>query len=143
MSHSFDVDFRCDSCDEIAATVCFVPKGEPHPRAEEFSDLLERVTIAEALNDFDRLTVTGFYASTIDRISARGADAVRTSLDARDPEQLYRINLLWAPFYCNDCKCSYCRKHWTTRDFFDDDPPGWYDRTVAKCPNGHERVISD
>ena len=143
MSDSIDVDFRCDSCDEIAATVCFVPKGEPHPRAEEFTDLLERMAIVEALNDFDSLTVTGFFASTAERTSGRELNAVRKALDAQDPELLHRINPLWAPFYCGECNKSYCSKHWTIRDLFDDDPPGWYDRTVANCPNGHGRVIAD
>ncbi len=43
-------------------------------------------------------------------------------------------------FYCRECDKVYCEQHYSLRPVWDD---GFYDYTVGKCPEGHERIVDD
>lgn len=64
-------------------------------------------------------------------------------MPAGDMDALYRIDPEIVPLYCPPCGVSYCRAHWTLWDEFDPDDPGWYDQTLGRCPNDHERRVFD
>ena len=122
--------FQCHACKDIAATAYYVPRGMAHPRSKFVSEKC------------DRLVIDGFFGH-VTEVIPKGVNSARRAVQKSDPEALWRINPLWAPFYCPACKKSYCQKHWTTQVAFADDYPGWYEHTSGRCPNGHTRLLDD
>lgn len=129
-AHAIEASFRCSVCGGVAARVCFVPEGVEHPLARMLSAASDRLVLGDSSSRFEEPVV-------------EGAAGVRAALVPPDPERLYQLNPLWAPFYCPSCGKSYCDNHWTKRTVFDDDSPGYYDCTYGRCPQGHERIIDD
>lgn len=66
--------------------------------------------------------------------------ALRAALVTADARALLGLDLEYAPFYCPDCRASYCREHWRLRDVFDN---GWHDSIHGTCPHGHTRMLED
>jgi hypothetical protein len=65
--------------------------------------------------------------------------AVRAAI--ADAAALYALDPELAPFFCPECRRTYCGDHWETRDVFDDD--GFHDSIRGTCPEGHERMLED
>ena len=72
-----------------------------------------------------------------------GIDVVRTAIDSGDVARLMTIDLEIVPFYCGDCRASYCETHWRTWPEFDPEWPSWFEELRGVCPLGHERCIHD
>jgi hypothetical protein len=111
--------FACARCGARAASIWLeiLPEG-PAIRRESFTGLLT-APLAEA---------------TAVRLRA-ALDLGEAAVFDLDPE--------YAPFYCPDCRASYCGDHWDRQDVFDDDLPEWHDSIRGRCPNGHERMLED
>lgn len=120
----------CETCGESAAVVVYVPAGETHPLAASLS--LDR----------PRIVVEGFLGCLTESVTHR-ARPLADALSASNTRGLWRVDPLWAPFYCPECDVSYCRDHWTTEVVFADDAPGWYEHTNGRCPKGHVRMLDD
>jgi hypothetical protein len=120
----------CDSCGEPAATLRYIPRGLTHPSA------------GPASQSSNRLVVDGFLG-TLTAVVSRRPDRVSRAVAEADPEALWGIDDLWAPFYCPECRKSFCEGHWTTEVVFADDSPGWYEHTSGRCPHGHRRLLDD
>lgn len=122
--------FSCEVCGAVAATVAYVPPGETHPQA------------GPVLAETPVITVDGFLGSLSERVAGRARPLVDV-LTATDARGLWRLDALWAPFYCPDCDVTYCQAHWATEVVFADDHPGWYEHTNGRCPKGHTRILDD
>jgi len=55
-----------------------------------------------------------------------------------DPAVLRQIGWELAPFYCPDCAQNYCRADWRTCIACGE---GFNDRTMGRCPHGHQHMI--
>jgi hypothetical protein len=51
---------------------------------------------------------------------------------------LYGRNKDYAPFFCAECGCSYCEKHWALMPVFDE---MGFDYYTGACPVGHRKFI--
>ncbi|MDA0159454.1 hypothetical protein OM076_04190 [Solirubrobacter ginsenosidimutans] len=89
-----------------------------------------RLTCVEG--EFRRETFTGTLTQP-ETPSVRRAIADAAALYAHDPEL--------APFYCPDCRHSYCGDHWRREDVFEDD--SFHDSIRGTCPEGHNRMLED
>ena len=125
--------FRCAVCGEMAAVVKAVPAGS----TADMGPPLGRQS-----QDRDGIVVDYFGGTAWKAAEAPSYQAVREILSgqAPDPAALRRIDPELAPFYCPDCAQNYCRADCRTRVLVDD---GFYDRTMGRCPNGHEHMIDD
>lgn len=112
-------EVRCALCGALAATLDLSVDGV-YEHVHYMGDITERVPMAEC-------------------------DALAAAIRAADIAALYRLNPLWAPFYCPECDRVYCRDHWRVELSFEDEPglPGWYDCAHGSCPAGHRRLIDD
>ena len=72
-----------------------------------------------------------------------GADLIRAAIESGDVAGLMTIDSEIVPFYCGDCRASYCETHWTTWPEFDPEWPAWFEELRGVCPLGHERRIHD
>ena len=89
-----------------------------------------KLTCAEG--EFRRETFTGTLTQA-ETPAVRAAIADAAALHALDPEL--------APFYCPDCRRTYCGAHWVTEDVFEDDY--FHDSIRGTCPEGHARMLED
>jgi hypothetical protein len=106
--------YDCDECSAVAGTVELVVSQGP---AE-----LRRETFTSAP---DQPVPKGSFLRLHDVLA--GGDAA--ALYAADPD--------YAPFFCPDCRASYCGAHWERPDAVD----GWDALVRGRCPRGHERVL--
>jgi hypothetical protein len=65
--------------------------------------------------------------------------AVRAAI--ADAAALYALDLELAPFYCPECRRTYCGDHWDRRDVFEAEY--LHDSIRGTCPEGHERLLED
>ena len=99
------VEIRCDECGQPAAVV------------EADGDQLRRDTF------------TGLLLQPL-------SEAARAALHSSDPAAaLYALAPELAPFYCPECRRTYCQLHWNTIDVLD--------AIRGTCPRGHERLLED
>jgi hypothetical protein len=63
---------------------------------------------------------------------------VRSAL--ADAAALYALDFELAPFYCADCRHTYCGDHWQREDVFDGD---FHEGIRGTCPEGHTRLLED
>ena len=130
--------FSCKQCQGEAGRVTLYAPGEAIPGVP--GDELRSLT-ADSGNTsagVARLVVTsGWLEETFNRIDAW---PVLTAIAAGDERTLYRIDDEMVPFWCPTCTASYCAKHWSTWNLFDD---GFFDEKRGRCPYGHERRIVD
>ena len=116
--------FYCALCNHLAGTVELLPAGHP--------DGLSKETATIFLKDFigtEKVVVT-----------AAGSQAVQAALAAADAAALYKVERLWAPFYCPECARVYCRQHWVIVPEYDE---GYFDCSHGTCPQGHTRMTED
>ena len=73
-------------------------------------------------------------------VATAGAVQAIVSADAPDLARLRGIGWEIAPFWCPDCRLSYCAADWHPFPVFDD---GFYDCTIGICPNSHRHTIDD
>ncbi len=103
-------------------------------RAVHYCELCDqeaaKLTCAEG--EFRRETFTGTLTQA-ETPAVRAAIADAAALHALDPEL--------APFYCPDCRRTYCGAHWVTEDVFEDDY--FHDSIRGTCPEGHARMLED
>ena len=125
--------FRCAACGEMAAVVKALPAGG----TADMGPALGRQP-----QDRDGIVVDYFGDTAWKAAEAPACQAVREILSgqAPDPAALRQTGQELAPFYCPDCTQNYCRAGWRTHVLFDD---GFYDRTMGRCPDGHEHMIDD
>jgi hypothetical protein len=109
--------FTCHLCGAVAATVTVTGEG----------------TMQQA----------GFLGVMTQGIDPAAYREIAKALWAGDAAHLHRLHVLWAPFYCPDCRKVYCRDHWRIFPPFDSDFPGWYDCAYGTCPEGHRHLVDD
>ena len=114
--------FRCARCQTIAATVDLLPPDHPQSLSRSYT-----LSIRDFIGH-ERVAVSG------------GVADLRAILQRADPAALYRMERLWAPFYCPTCARSYCVRHWTVVPVYDGD---FFDCSYGYCPDGHKRLIED
>lgn len=85
------------------------------------------------------LVVTSFLGRTSILVESRPDDIAR-AISAGDADALFRRDPEFTPFWCPECSCSYCDRHWAREVAFDD---GFYDCTYGTCPAGHRRMLDD
>jgi hypothetical protein len=127
--HVVEAEFRCSVCSEIAATLALLPRDARHPDAL-------KPGVATLVTD-------GFMGKTREQVGAEQEESLRAALERSDASKLYELNRLWAPFYCAQCRRSYCIPHWQVETKYDDEFPGFYDCSYGTCPQGHRRMIDD
>lgn len=67
-------------------------------------------------------------------------DAVRSAISAADAEFFRKLSFELVPFWCFDCKQTYCGTHWDHWPEFDD---GFFDCFRGRCPKGHGQLLWD
>jgi hypothetical protein len=92
----------------------------------------EAARLSCAGGEFRRETFTGTLTQP-ETPAVRSAIADAAALHALDPEL--------APFYCPDCRHTYCGDHWRREDVFEDD--FFHDSIRGTCPEGHTRMLED
>jgi hypothetical protein len=117
-------EFRCGSCKNLAGRVELLPAGH--------ADGLGKTASTIFLKDF--------IGTEKVALSPEQSQAIHAALTYRDAAALYKIDELFAPFYCATCACVYCRKHWVVVPEFED---GFFDCAHGWCPEGHKRLIED
>lgn len=112
-----EAQFHCAVCNEIAALLQLTPDN--------------------------RFIQAGFMGHITEGVSGVRAVLLEQTLQQHNPQKIYELDSLWAPFYCPTCRAVYCYQHWHMEIQFDDDFPGWYDCTYGTCPAGHRRMVDD
>ena len=121
---SDSASFYCVLCKNLAGSVELLPPGHP--------DGLSKKTGTIFLKDFigtEKVVVT-----------PEGSRALQAALAAADPAALYKVERLWAPFYCPECASVYCRNHWVIVPEYDE---GFFDCSYGTCPSGHRRMTEE
>lgn len=76
-----------------------------------------------------------------------GAGLASLLLDAlADPTpapRIFALGLEFAPFYCPECRTSFCGIHWMASVLHDEDFEPWVDSIRGRCPFDHERMLED
>lgn len=116
--------FYCALCQSLAATVDLLPSGH--------ADGLGKATATIFLKDF--------IGTEKVALSDAQSQAIHAALTQADAPALYKVEHLFAPFYCATCARVYCRKHWVVIPEYDD---GFFDCSYGWCPEGHKRMIED
>ena len=70
------------------------------------------------------------YEAVVAAVRGAGDDDVAAVLYGRDKE--------YAPFFCAECRCSYCGTHWKLKPVFDE---AGFDYYTGGCPVGHRKFI--
>lgn len=88
------------------------------------------------------VSITGFigHITAWDYLSQH--DEIKRAMAACDLNRLHAIDRLLIPFYCAQCHCCYCVKHWSPSPSYDPDG-GSYEDTRGTCPAGHRRLLDD
>ena len=121
--------FKCAQCGEVAARVALV-LDEPVP-GESSSSRSGLIAESEFFGDWEQVVL------------AAGLRPVADALVDEDAAALYQVDPLWAPFFCPECRASYCHEHWSMTVIFDEEWTSWYDYTEGTCPRGHKRMVDD
>jgi hypothetical protein len=87
--------------------------------------------------------IDSFVCRQVTHVGEADAAALHAALTRADAEALYRLDLELAPFYCPDCRSTYCGECWRSYHVFDDEMPGWLEETRGVCPKGHDRMLVD
>src|SRR5947209_16754085 len=114
--------FYCALCNHLAGTVEVLSATHP-----------------EALSKSPTLSIKDFIGSEHSVISGDPAQ-LEAALRASDPAALYKVERLWAPFYCPECTRVYCLSHWKVLPVYDGD---FFDCSYGYCPEGHKRMLED
>lgn len=131
--------FRCDLCGKEASHVILVPSGQPDPRlCPETADVPKG--ISTIMSDRPQLSINGGPVTFTIGVSEEDFERVRDALLAQSAAQLYDINHEYAPFWCPNCRCCYCKTHFKSYAAFDD---GFFDCYYGTCPKGHKRMLVD
>ena len=114
--------FHCALCNNLAGTVEVLPSTHP-----------------DALSNKSTFSIKDFIGH--ERVAISGDPRhVEAALQNSDAGALYRIEKLWAPFYCPECARIYCVNHWKIVPVYDGD---FFDCSHGYCPEGHKRLIED
>ncbi len=121
--------FKCSICAETAAIVKLISGSSSHPDALKSSA--------------GTVVIDGFIGQVREVVGDKQAGPVCVALLEENPEKLFDVERLWAPFYCPKCRRPYCIKHWEVEVRYDDESPGFYDCSLGTCPMGHRRKVDD
>ena len=77
------------------------------------------------------------------RLTGGSVETLKDALARADAEQLFGLDLEFAPFFCPKCRAVYCGKCWDRFEVMADDFPGFLEEVRGRCPNGHERMLAD
>lgn len=133
--------YICGSCGKVASIVTLVEPGHPDPglAAAPPSFPPGVATVFRDLHPDDaQLSVVGGPLSVTHGLVPR--DRAAAAIATGSPAALYEIDSEYVPFWCPRCSASYCRDHYIPEVFND---MGFYDYTLATCPQGHTRKIDD
>ena len=122
MATGMKASFHCVLCNELAGTVEILPATHP-----------------EALSKSPTIAIKDFIGTEHVVISG-DLSRLETALRNSDAAALYKIDRLWAPFYCAECSKIYCRNHWKIFPVYDGD---FFDCSYGYCPEDHKRLIED
>ncbi|PYP85714.1 MAG: hypothetical protein DMG65_20185 [Candidatus Angelobacter sp. Gp1-AA117] len=114
--------FHCALCNELAGSVELLPASHP-----------------EALSNNPTISIRDFIGIEREVISGDRGE-LQAALREADPAALYKVERLWAPFYCAECARVYCRRHWQIFPVYDEN---FYDCSYGYCPENHKRLIDD
>ena len=114
--------FYCALCNNLAGTVELLP-----------------ATHAEALSKKPTIAIKDFIGTEHVVVSG-DPSALETALHNSDATALYKIERLWAPFYCPECSKIYCPSHWKIFPVYDGD---FFDCSYGYCPENHKRLVED
>ena len=84
------------------------------------------------------LVRTSFTSVMRQTASAR----IRELLPHAGPAELYALDPELVPFWCPECARSYCKRHWSTWNVYDDETE-MLDCIRGTCLKGHERMLED
>jgi len=137
---SVSASFRCGVCGQEASLVTLVPAGQADPRlTPETANIPPGISMI--LSDTPCLSINGGPVSyTAGLLSDEKVQLVKDALLAQNAAQLYAIDYEFAPFYCPECDCCYCKIHYPSYAVFDD---GSFDCNKGTCPKGHKRTLTD
>jgi len=110
--------FTCRQCGKTAGIVGIYGRGEPRPSigvGDRWQEELTQIGIEE---ERPRLLVTSGIADT--GVYEFNLNLAATAITAGDATALFQIDQEIVPFWCPTCPASYCARHWTTRDTFDE-----------------------
>jgi hypothetical protein len=116
-------EFYCALCQNLAGTVELLPAGH-----------------ADSLGKGSTILLKDFIGTEKVVLSSQQSAAIHAALTQTDAAALYKVEKLFAPFYCPTCACVYCRKHWAVIPEYDGD---FFDCSYGWCPEGHKRLIED
>jgi hypothetical protein len=98
----------------------------------------------DVLHEFDSVTgtfrVSGFLPYANYSLDVREYEAVVAAVEGAGDDVaavLYGLGKDFAPFFCAECRCSYCGTHWELRPSFDHG----FDYYSGACPVGHRKFI--
>ena len=115
--------FHCALCNELAGTVELLPPAHGQSLAQTTTIFLK-----------------DFIGTEQVVVSDQQAQGIQAALMQTDAAALYAVERLFAPFYCPECACVYCRKHWTVVPEYDEN---FFDCSYGWCPKGHKRMVED
>ena len=133
--------YLCASCGNVASTVTLVEPGQPDPGLAAAPPTVPpgvATVFRDTFPDDAQLSVVGGPLSVTHGFVRR--DRAAAAIATGSPAALYEINSEYVPFWCPRCSASYCGEHYIPEVFFD---MGFYDYTLATCPQGHTREIDD
>jgi hypothetical protein len=88
----------------------------------------------------DNAVLATFLGRMTTKITGEGSEELRAVLARGDAETLCEHDVELAPFWCRECKLTYCGGHWLQETVFDD---GFFDEIRGVCPAGHSRLLWD
>ena len=122
MAANLSATFHCALCNNLAGTIEVLPAAHP-----------------QALSNSPTISIKDFIGTEHVAISGDPAQ-LEAALRNSDAAALYKVERLWAPFYCAQCARVYCRNHWKVLPVYDGD---FFDCSYGYCPEGHKRLIED
>ena len=118
--------FHCALCNSLAGTVELLPAGHPEALGKH--------------GNADTIFLQDFIGTERVVLSTEQKRAVHAALTQKDAAALHKVERLFAPFYCPECACVYCRQHWVIAPVYDEN---FFDCSYGWCPKGHKRMVED
>jgi len=93
-----------------------------------------------APSDELHLVCQSFMGTASSLLSADGSAQIWSAISNHDDQAIFAFNSELAPWWCPQCRASYCSRCISTLTRYDD---GFYDCTDGTCPKGHTRTLWD
>ena len=123
-------EFLCAECGEVAGRLRVVAGG----------DIVDDDSVAGQWRLNGPVTVlSGFIGVITTVVSDAGYDSLHRLLGEQGPltRDVADIGVDLVPFFCRQCRRTYCRSHW---DLWQDSPTSV---VIGYCPNRHRQLVDD